>query len=638
MTRDPIAGPTTPVQSWVIASPQAKVYATVTCQADAHRCMQMLYNLVTNALKYTVQGEVHVTAAADDENQTVTLEVSDTGIGIGQAARERIFLPFEQEDQSDSRRYEGLGLGLAISRAVAEKHGGTLTVESEVGKGSSFKATLPYEQPEYFGRASPWDKLVSEGHQAPTEAEPDDPLDRTRNVLQHAEAVSVRQHLSLRHVSGQVLVVDDDQQTRHYVRDVLQRTQAEVVECASSHECMSLLHTGDMKPALIIMDVILSDDTQGFDLLKWLRARYGFLELPIIVISSDTSRECMLSAIEAGCNEWLKKPFNKEELLARLSLAMRVADEVASNGLCPGLSSACSEDIRGVAMHMPDLQKRRSSASRLSVPSSRLGRPSLESNDLNVAPRSVSSGLVLPMPECEEESHSSSDSSDEPSAQVTKTKSNKSNSSVREPAFQQVLSRTETSPKAAPTSPVERVPSASARRRSGPQVPPEQFHQLHGLDCYRLLGRLLPVEAVQQLVCGEVIEPQRCPNAAVLTASLQGVDDVESDVLMNALGHFLDVLGTLSTAEGIVFFSSAELGASFVAVSGLQGTPGHEIQLVRFALAMRDRLDELRKALSSAGEASQLSLAIGLDMGKATRLVLGRLSPHAEVSTCVVLQ
>eukprot|EP00439_Symbiodinium_sp_Y106_P078212 s618_g17.t1 len=372
----------------------------------------------------------------------------------------------------------------------------------------------------------------------------------------------------------------------------------------------------------------------GFDLLKWLRARYGFLELPIIVISSDTSRECMLTAIEAGCNEWLKKPFNKEELLARLSLAMRVADEVASNGVCPGLSAACPEDIRGVAMHMPELQKRRSSASRLSVPSSRLGRPSLESNDLNVAPRSVSSGLVPPMPESEEEPHSSSDSSDEPSSPVTKTKSNKSNSSVREPAFQQVLSRTETSPKAEPASPVERVSSASARResRSGPQVPPEQFHQLHGLDCYRLLGRLLPVEAVQQLVCGEVIEPQRCPNAAVLTASLQGVDDVESGVLMDALGHFLDVLGTLSTAEGIVFFSSAELGASFVAVSGLQGTPGHEIQLVRFALAMRDRLDELRKALSSAGEASQLSLAIGLDMGKATRLVLGRLSPHVTIT------
>eukprot|EP00439_Symbiodinium_sp_Y106_P060845 s4018_g9.t1 len=334
-----VACPTTPVQSWVVASPQATVYATVTCQADAHRCMQMLYNLVTNALKYTVQGEVHVTAAADDEKKTVTLEVSDTGIGIGQAARERIFLPFEQEDmrcpaeavalsledQSDSRRYEGLGLGLAISRAVAEKHGGTLTVESEVGKGSSFKATLPYEQPEYFGRASPWDKLVSEGHQAPTEAETDDPLDRTRNVLVIActacsvcicvvllgrtwpGQVSVRQHLSLRHVSGQVLVVDDDQQTRHYVRDVLQRTQAErgscarlqtisrrdlfiglaqalstfvssdsslastllavqaeVVECASSHECMSLLHTGDMKPALIIMDVVLSDDTQAW--------------------------------------------------------------------------------------------------------------------------------------------------------------------------------------------------------------------------------------------------------------------------------------------------------------------------------------------------------------------------------------
>ncbi|CAK9035495.1 Hybrid signal transduction histidine kinase A [Durusdinium trenchii] len=93
-------------------------------EADAHRCMQMLYNLVTNAFKYTKEGVVEVMARADDAKEILTVHVRDTGIGISPAACERVFLPFEQEDQDDNRQFEGMGLGLAISREVAVKHGG----------------------------------------------------------------------------------------------------------------------------------------------------------------------------------------------------------------------------------------------------------------------------------------------------------------------------------------------------------------------------------------------------------------------------------------------------------------------------------------------------------------------------------
>eukprot|EP00929_Paragymnodinium_shiwhaense_P080219 TRINITY_DN4181_c1_g1_i1.p1 TRINITY_DN4181_c1_g1~~TRINITY_DN4181_c1_g1_i1.p1 ORF type:complete len:2022 (+),score=462.95 TRINITY_DN4181_c1_g1_i1:170-6235(+) len=119
-----------------------------TIQADAHRCTQMLYNLVANALKFTERGHVTISANSDDEKQEMTIEVADTGVGIAPQSRELIFRPFEQEDQSESRRYEGLGLGLSISREVAVKHGGELAVESEVGLGSRFLVRLPYEATE----------------------------------------------------------------------------------------------------------------------------------------------------------------------------------------------------------------------------------------------------------------------------------------------------------------------------------------------------------------------------------------------------------------------------------------------------------------------------------------------------------
>merc|ERR1719323_2254611 len=121
-------------------------------EADSHRCTQMLYNLVTNALKFTDRGKVQVSAVADDQKEVLIVAVADTGIGIAPQSKDLIFRPFEQEDQSESRRYEGLGLGLSISAEVAVKHGGSLTVESEPGKGSTFYVILPYKP--FIGQCS----------------------------------------------------------------------------------------------------------------------------------------------------------------------------------------------------------------------------------------------------------------------------------------------------------------------------------------------------------------------------------------------------------------------------------------------------------------------------------------------------
>eukprot|EP00434_Breviolum_minutum_P003544 symbB.v1.2.003119.t1/scaffold151.1/size297192/18 len=239
-------------------------------EADANRCMQMLYNLVTNAFKYTKEGTVEasqvqfvpcdvrycpgwpatefqllmpkqsgqVSASADDEKEILTVRIRDTGIGISPAACERIFLPFEQEDQHDNRRYEGLGLGLAISREVAVKHGGNLTVESQVGEGSTFSITLPYKRQVRIDLGS--SVLIDE-------EEENHPCSADQEEAPETEAEKTRAVDLLSELEGSIWVVDDDRDARRSIKEV------NVVECESSYACMSMMEAGE-HPQMIILE------------------------------------------------------------------------------------------------------------------------------------------------------------------------------------------------------------------------------------------------------------------------------------------------------------------------------------------------------------------------------------------------
>ncbi|MEO0854853.1 MAG: HAMP domain-containing sensor histidine kinase, partial [Cyanobacteria bacterium J06648_11] len=110
--------------------------------ADENRLQQILHNLVGNAVKFTDRGRVEVSAQLDADNR-IAVSVTDTGIGIAPEARDRIFESFEQADGSTARRYGGTGLGLTLTKQLVELHGGTISVESYLGSGSTFTFTLP---------------------------------------------------------------------------------------------------------------------------------------------------------------------------------------------------------------------------------------------------------------------------------------------------------------------------------------------------------------------------------------------------------------------------------------------------------------------------------------------------------------
>lgn len=112
-----------------------------TCIADRRRLKQILVNLLSNAVKFTDTGSV--TLRVKQTEQTIEFSVIDTGIGIATADQSSIFQPFQQLDSSLSRKYEGTGLGLALSRKLARLHGGDITLQSELGRGSCFTLHLP---------------------------------------------------------------------------------------------------------------------------------------------------------------------------------------------------------------------------------------------------------------------------------------------------------------------------------------------------------------------------------------------------------------------------------------------------------------------------------------------------------------
>jgi signal transduction histidine kinase len=116
--------------------------------SDRQKVKQIVVNLLSNALKFTHEGEIDVSVVAGAAGRTASIAVSDTGIGISAEHHENIFEDFRQVDDSPSRQYGGTGLGLAICRRLAHALGGRITLHSAVGKGSTFTLTIPVDAPQ----------------------------------------------------------------------------------------------------------------------------------------------------------------------------------------------------------------------------------------------------------------------------------------------------------------------------------------------------------------------------------------------------------------------------------------------------------------------------------------------------------
>ncbi|HWG84209.1 MAG TPA: ATP-binding protein [Deinococcales bacterium] len=255
---------------------------------DEGKVSQVLRNLVSNALKFTESGEVRVRAAAGALPGTVVLTVSDTGIGIAPEDQARIFEEFAQLDNPIQKRVRGTGLGLPLSRKLAELLGGTLTVRSEAGRGSAFELAIPCVHPS-----------------APSA--PAEPEAAAAAPLQAGRAA---------------LVIDDDEIARYILRGFLEPEGFTVLEAANGREGIDLARGS--RPDVIFLDLVMPE-ADGFQVLAALKADDALRVVPVVVNTSQSLPAEDRSRLAAAAAILSKGAASREETAGRIRAALDAA-------------------------------------------------------------------------------------------------------------------------------------------------------------------------------------------------------------------------------------------------------------------------------------------------------------------------
>ncbi|QDZ39992.1 response regulator [Euhalothece natronophila Z-M001] len=293
-------------------------YQIEIAQLDERRVRQILINLLSNAIKFTPEeGKVKLSGSLRYGSQLLEearpdhspvhsstpylcLEVSDTGIGIPKEKQSLLFRPFQQLDSSLTRRHEGTGLGLALTKRLAELHGGTVSVESEENKGSTFRVWLPLTEL----RAEKEETEIIE------EADSQEEINRPLGQEKSQETDSPR-----------ILVVEDQPFNQALICQVLELEgySVEVIyDGKTMQELMEAeLRSRELLPHLILLDIQLPE-VDGFEILHQLRQTPYWQDLPVIAITAMAMPGDRDRCLKAGANDYLAKPLHLETVIQKV--------------------------------------------------------------------------------------------------------------------------------------------------------------------------------------------------------------------------------------------------------------------------------------------------------------------------------
>ncbi len=271
---------------------------------------KIVTNLIGNAFKFTHHGAVRVRLREDDAR--FVLEVEDTGVGIPASELGRIFERFHRVAASEGRTHEGAGIGLSLVRELAALRGGDASVESERGRGTTFRVTIPrghaHLPPDAVSQRRESDLPI--GRDARAHADEARGLTRASVI---APAAARR--------GAHVLVVDDNADLRGYLAALLAPTYEVSVACDGVE---ALERVRARRPDLVLSDVMMPR-LDGFGLVRALRGEPTSARIPVILLSARAGEEASVEGLDAGADDYLVKPFSTRELLARVRAHVELA-------------------------------------------------------------------------------------------------------------------------------------------------------------------------------------------------------------------------------------------------------------------------------------------------------------------------
>jgi signal transduction histidine kinase len=294
---------------------------------DRNQWEKIVLNLLSNAFKFTFEGQI--SACLAPAGSDVVLEVSDSGTGIAESELPRIFERFHRVEGARSRSFEGTGIGLALVQELVRQHGGQVSAESTLGRGSTFRVSIPRGQqhlpPERVSsRATPAAGLTSssfvlEASQwlpswAPLRpaAEQADSPEALEPALLPAEPAPD---------APRVLIADDNPDMREYLRRLVStRWRAEVVE-----DGQAALEAARARPPDLLLSDVMMPRLDGVSLLRELRADPRTSELPVVLLSARAGEEAVVAGLDTGADDYLVKPFSARELLSRVATHLEMA-------------------------------------------------------------------------------------------------------------------------------------------------------------------------------------------------------------------------------------------------------------------------------------------------------------------------
>ena len=287
--------------------------------ADMTKIRQVLFNLISNAAKFTKDGTISLIASREIRGELpwIRFAISDTGIGIPEDKIDKIFQEFSQADESTTKDYGGTGLGLTLTKRFCEMMGGEITVESEVGVGSSFIIALPAVVAEMSEATE--DAVEENADHSATEKDGDEPHGETPDdtIIVGSPRQVARSDKPV------VLVIDDEDTARHLLRRHLESEGCKVVTARDGDE--GLAKALELQPNLITLDVMMPG-MDGWTVLKKLKSSHALKDIPVVTVSfvGDRALSYSLGAVEA-----LQKPVDRASLRHLIERYAQIPDKSA---------------------------------------------------------------------------------------------------------------------------------------------------------------------------------------------------------------------------------------------------------------------------------------------------------------------